>query len=208
MVDKRTWNNMSGIQDILLEESHAPPLQHVYTNAGSGTETIPGPSPVTYSTVIIELWGPSGAGGPGTGIDGSQGGGGASGSYCKSSYSVSGSAGKTMSYTIGTPGVNSTISSGTFTISIMTSPYGNFGSAPVSGSGGIGGIGGGVATGGNVINSNGNAGENGDTNGVRGGLGGPAIVGQYASGYSGSNGTYGPTDIPGRNGVISFTYLQ
>src|SRR5574337_1436288 len=94
---------MSGIQDILLEESHAPPLQHVYTSAGSGTETIPGPSPITYSTVIIEVWGGTGGGGSGTGIDNAQGGGGGSGAYCRSSYSLSGASGKTMSYTVGAP---------------------------------------------------------------------------------------------------------
>lgn len=195
---------MSGNVDILLGESISPALQHIYTS-GSGTETIPGPVPGTYSTVIIEVWGPSGAGGAGTGIDRRQGGGGASGSYCKSSYSLSGASGETMIYTIGTPGINSTVVSGTFSITSMDSPAGNYGLD--ASSGGTGGAAGGVSTGGTISNINGNPGHNGGIGGAGGAAGGAAIVGQYTTGFDGSNGTYGPTDIPGSNGVISFTYL-
>lgn len=205
MVDKRAGNNMSGIQDILLEESHAPPLQHVYTSAGSGTETIPGPSPITYSTVIIEVWGGTGGGGSGTGIDSAQGGGGGSGSYCRSSYSLSGASGKTMSYTIGAPNNASSVASGTFTITSMSSPGGGSGGAASGGNPGSGGSAGVLATGGTVANDAGNPGATGKP--VGNGGGGAYVLGIYAVGTKGMHGSYGAS-LPGSSGVISFTYLQ
>ena len=204
-MDKRSGDNMSGIQDILLEESHAPPLQHVYTIAGSGTETIPGPSPITYSTVIIEVWGGTGGGGSGTSVDGAQGGGGGSGAYCRSSYSLSGASGKTMSYTVGAPNSASLVASGTFTITSMSSPGGGTGGSASGGSPGNGGSAGVLATGGTVVNDAGDSGLIGYP--IGNGGGGAAIIGIYSNGKNGMRGSFGSAQS-GSSGVISFTYLQ
>lgn len=191
---------MSAVQDVLLGESISPFLQHTYTS-GSGLETIP----VAYTTLIIEVWGIAGGGGAGTGLDGFQGGGGASGSYCRSSYSVTAMDGKTINYSIGAAGTlaATTVSSGTFLITGMTAPAGGDG-GNASSSSGLGGSAGGIGTGGNAANVNGTPGNTG--NPVGNGNGGKGLVGLYQIGFNGRSGQYAGAPRPGFNGMIIFTY--
>ena len=146
---------------------------HLYTTAGSGTETIPTGS----TTCVIEVWsGVSGGGGGsnGNGSGGGGGGGGAGPAYARSSYTVTGHNGQTMAYTVGaagTPGTSiyngtagngtaggsSSVSSGTFTVTTMNATAGGFGTGGSNLAAGTGGAAS-TASGGNATNQNGGAG--------------------------------------------------
>jgi len=143
---------------------------HVYTTAGSGTETAPSGS----SQVTVELFGACGGGGGGGSASG--GGGGGGGGYSRTlktgissgqtlNYSLSaGGAGGTGSNTTGTAGSAgsaSTVTSGTITVTTMTANSGGGGgggsSSPTSTGGSAG-----TASGGTAANTSGTAGQNGN----------------------------------------------
>jgi hypothetical protein len=201
---------------LLNTGSSTGPFQHIYTTAGSGTETIP----TGYTTLTIEVWGGSGGGGSGyfnlmpTGTLG--GGGGGSGGYAKSTYTVTGAGGQTIAYTVGaagaggtypgngTAGGTSSTASGTFTItSISCTGGGGGGQAGTSiyGSGGTAG----AASGGNVTNTSGNVGNAGTGSG--GGAGGFGIAGLNDTGNLGGMGAASPYNgYAGGTGIVVFSY--
>lgn len=169
--------------------------QHTYSS-GSGTETVP----TGATQVIIELWGPGGTGAFGTGSltnhDAQYGAGGAAGGYCRSSYACSG--GKTLSYSVGTTsGSDSTVSSGSLSITSMTANGGNQGA-----------FGGGSASGGTQANTTGAGGAAGGS-AYADGAAGPGTTGVYegAEGAGGRGGyQQGNPGSPGANGFLSFYY--
>lgn len=172
---------MSGFAGVLACGGSAfVSVTRSYTTGTSATETIP----TGATNVIVEMWGSTGNGGGGTTaacVD--RGGGGAgSGGYAKTVLSAVG--GQTVTYTIGV-GAASTIVSGTFTITSMTSNNGIGGGNASSSAVGTGSAGG-TATGGNTTNTTGNAGANGAL-GV-GGAGGASIVGTNGTGNGGGRG--------------------
>lgn len=186
------------------------PLVRLYGTAGSGVETVP----VGATTMTVEVFGGSGAGGFGTGsgcVTHAAGGGG-SGGYCKTTINVASFNGQTMNYTVGTTGVYpggfagaSLVTSGTLTIASMTANGGDGGaSGPSGGAGGPGG----TASGGNVTNTPGNVGHPGGLN-VIGGNGGAGIVGINATGPVGGKGgsTAVATGFPGGPGIVVFSYV-
>src|SRR5450631_1892233 len=126
------------------------PVTHTYNAAGTYSDTIPAGA----SNVVIEDWGASGSGdvGTGSGCGANSGQGAGSGAYARSSYTVSGHAGQTISITVGTAGApsgnagtSSTVSSGTFSVTTMTAPGGQGGNNSTGT-----GLGGSIATGGNA----------------------------------------------------------
>lgn len=190
-------------------------IQRFYVTAGPVTETIP----VGFNNLSVEAWGGAGGGGGNFagGANGSGGGGGGSGGYCRTTISVTGQGGNTMSCTVGAGGIpagnggNTTVASGTFTITTMTAGGGNFGGNAASlGSAGVGGVGG-TATGGTVTNTVGNTGAAGVNNvgGGAGGAGAFGIPGITDGGNKAGNGGSGVGITPGTAGgagIISFTY--
>jgi len=141
------------------------------TSPGTGFVTIPSGA----TGVTIEVWGAGGGGGYGyVGFIAPgepeifAGGGGGGGGYSKTVLSLSGDAGKTINYTVGSGGAGATSStldgsygtfsnvySGTYTITTMTANPGGggtYGSYPVQGPGG-------TASGGNTTNTTGNGGD-------------------------------------------------
>ena len=168
----------------------------VYTTPGAAVETVP----TGFNTLTIECWGGSGGGGArfisGSIISG--GGGGSSGSYSRSTYSVTGLGGDTLNFTVGVAGVaagisggTSSVSSGTMAISAMSSPGGITGGNASSGSvPGTGAAAPANATGGTVVNTPGNAGSTGQTNagGQAGGTGGFGLPGIFDGGAGGGVG--------------------
>ena len=180
------------------------PITHTYqTNGTSGTETIPSGA----TTVVIEVWGPSGSGGHGnnSGV-GTIGGSGGSGGYSRSVYTVSGHAGATMSYACGTGATsNANVISGTFTITGMQCPTGGNGGNGTLTVGGGGGGAGPTGTGGNQLNSAGNAGAAGDPTGN--GAAGAAVTGIHGTGKPGALGTgINSGSNPGLTGTVVFYY--
>jgi hypothetical protein len=187
--------------------------QHVYSGAGSGTETIPS----GVNTLLIEVWGGTGGGGTRyySGGDSSGGGGGGSGAYSATSISVSGDGGKTMAYTVGAAGVAgnsggsaSSVSSGTFTVMTLTANGGGLGGAAPSLF--IGGTGGtvGTASGGTQSNVSGNAGSAGTNyaGGGTGGDGGAGVPGINGGGNPGGLGAGINSGTNGYPGLVIFTY--
>jgi hypothetical protein len=190
-------------------------VQRIYQTPGNFIETIP----VGFSTLTAEVWGGSGAGGTryqsGSTIAG--GGGGASGGYARSVISVVGLGGDTLNFTVGVNGVvgvnnggDSTISSGTLTITTMTGGGGKSGANATGGNTpGAGGTGG-TASGGTSVNLTGNAGAAGlsSANGGNGGTGGFGIPGINYGGYGGGvgGGAPGVGGQPGGVGIVVFTY--
>lgn len=185
---------------LLTSGASFVPVMHVYNASGSGTDTIPSGA----STLTIEVFGASGAGGAfGSGIG--IGGGGGSGGYARSTYDVSASNGDTLDYSVGaagsTPagsGGNSTVSSGTFTVTTLTANGGGGG-----GNGGINTPGapgtGGSASGGNAVNDTGNAADS-----ISGGAG---LIGVYGAGAPGGYGGYSTGNpTAGGAGLIIFRY--
>src|ERR1700690_1030259 len=121
------------------------PGVHTYTS-GSGTEVIPS----SVNTLVIEAWGGSGGGGYGFVVYGTQysGGGGGAGGYAKTTISVTGHGGATMTYVVGTAGKfassgggQSSVTAGTFTMTTMLAGGGlvglsSYGTGPSGGPGG------------------------------------------------------------------------
>ena len=179
---------------------------HVYTTAGSATET----TPAGCHNVTIEVWA-GGEAGANANLVGASGGGGGSAGYSRSYYACTG--GQTINYTVGSPGANgglsgtnSTATSGTLAITTMTSTSGTGATIPTGGTGG-------TASGGNQANTAGNNGAASDgTNGDPGGVGGANVAGvNYAgAGGGGSGATSGIANghpgNPGGVGAVVFSY--
>lgn len=203
------------ITTLLNTGSSANQVTRVYQTPGSGVETIP----TGYNTLTIEGWGGSGGGGTSftSGPNTAGGGGGASGSYFKTQISVTGLGGDTLNYTVGAAGVlglgnggNSSVSSGTLSVTTMTAPGGATGSnATGVNAPGAGAPAPSIATGGTVSNFAGNAGSPGQpsTGSGRGGQGGFGIPGTFDGGNSGGHGN--GLVVAGQNGgtgIIVFNY--
>lgn len=170
------------------------PIEHAYSIAGSGTETIP----TGASSMTVEIWGGSGQGGVFTGGIGS---GGGSGGYSRTVTSVSGDGGETMSYVVGAAGAPgsgalSEVVAGSFAITTMIAGGGTEAAGLTPGTGGS-------ATGGNAVNTSGNDGQAG---GSSGGAGGAGIVGINGTGNPGGNGVSFIPVRPGGAGLIIFKY--
>lgn len=181
------------------------PTISIRDNTSGTTETIP----ANVSTVTIELWGCTGFGGHGnTSAGGTQGGGGGSGAYCRSVYSVVGQNGRTFTVSLPAGGVTTaaTISAGTFSgFTAMSAPGGGNGGIGGVSTGGSAGTGGSIASGGNVVNAEGNDGNRGDPDGPGGG--GPVVTGIYGIGKKGPNGSFSnTTNNSGRTAIAVFTY--
>ena len=169
--------------------------QHTYS-ATSGTETVPDGA----TQVVIELWGLGGPGGYGTGTqkpDIYYGPGGQAGGYCRSSYPCSG--GQTLNYALSAAyATDSTVTSGTLSITTMTAVGG--------GEGGVTGYG--TASGGNQANVTGAMGAPGGTS-ASDGAGGAGTVGVY-EGEEGAGGAggYGSSSAgaAGQPSFVSFYY--
>jgi hypothetical protein len=191
--------------------ANAAAVTHLYTTAGTFTETIP----AGVSTCVIEVFGAGGGGGAkfASGGNTSGGGGGGSGGYSRTSVAVGGSAGLTMGVTVGAGanGLNggpSFVQSGSFSLTTLTGNGGILGgSAPSLATGGTGGAGG-TASGGTAVNTSGNAGSAGANNagGGTGGAGGPGVSGINAGGNPGGNGGGVLANQPGGTGVVIFSY--
>jgi hypothetical protein len=176
-------------------------VQRVYSSTGTGTETIPS----GVATLICEVWGATGIGGKGKDAFDYQGGGGGSGGYCRTSISVAGHSGQTMTYTVGAAEVSaSTVVSGTFTITSMTGPLGGNGGDASGSGGGSAGAAGAIGTGGTVANVTGNAGHPGYPNSD--GNPGAGVVGVHGTGANGGRGSYLNTNNLGHDGLIIFNY--
>jgi hypothetical protein len=170
------------------------PVTYSFNTAGSFTFTIP----TGATTLTLEAWGPSGAGS----TAGGGGGGGGSGGYCKTIITVSGDGGETINYTVGILGTtssaatNSTVTSGTFSLTTITAGAGGNASGSTAGAAG-------TATGGTTTNTAGNAGVAGGS----GGTGGAPIFGTYGVGQPGGQGLPTPYPaFPGGNGLVVFHF--
>lgn len=169
-----------------------------YTGPSTTTVTIP----AGKQQMILELFPDSGLGGHG---DGSlKGGGGGTGGYSKSVYSVSGNAGQTVVITLqqgnSTP-TASTIASGTFSMTTMSGVGGNPGSV---GAGASPGSGGPVTSGGNQINQPGNDGGSA----VGNSRAGQPLIGIYGNGFPGGAGAISATtNNPGLPALAYVTFL-
>lgn len=197
----------------LAQKTGNSPTQRIYTS-GTGTETIP----ANVTTCVIEVFGASGGGGSRFNAGGgnfSGGGGAGSGGYSRTSVTVSGHSGQTMTYSVGAAGApgaaggTTTVVAGTFSLTTMTANTGAAGgNAPSGVAGGTGGAGG-TASGGTAVNTSGNGGSAGTNvaGGGLGGAGGTGVPGIYAGGNAGAAGT-GPAGIgnSGGAGIIAFTY--
>lgn len=185
----------------------APALQaQTRPYSASGSDTIPS----GYSTVVLEAFGATGSGGAGDPAGTTQGGGGASGSYARSSYSVVGSGGETIDFSIGAaPGGTTTISSGTFSITTLTAPGGNSGGNATLTTGGAGGTPGASGSGGTEANDSGNSGQTGNspTHSSNLGAGGIGVTGSYATGPTGQSGAFSSSGRAGYAGLVTITYL-
>lgn len=189
---------MSGALVLTMGQKRFSPRENEYRAAGTYTETVP----YGASTLVVELWGSSGDSGRGNidRITGSEiyGGGGGSGSYCRSQYNVTGKGGQTFSVTLQANGstTSSTILSGTITgFTSMIAPGGTNASGPFGGAGGT------IASGGNQTN---NSGNNGGDGGDFGGAGGLPVAGIYSSGFPGATGLLNIR--PGGPAVANFYY--
>ena len=197
---------MSGDLHMTFDGPPLHSMQVLLTTAGSGTHTIPS----GYTTGIFEAWGATGASGGGDPAGSTQGGGGASGSYCRSSFAVAAAGGETVAYVVGLgPGGASSISSGTFSLTKMNAPGGGNGGAATISAGGTAGVPGAIGTGGTAANVAGNAGDSGQGPATSSatGAGGPGVTGIYASGPTAPSGNYQTTGGVALDGQISFTYL-
>ncbi len=174
------------------------PITHTYNTSQSGTtETIP----IGAVQMVVEVWGPSSAGGALNGTGG--GGGGGSGGYSKSVISLQPSNwGKTMTVNVGAagPGTSSSVVAGTFSLTTMTANAGAIGGT--GSSGGAGGAGG-TATGGTTTNTTGNTGTAGTTGSI-GGAGAAGIAGVNGTGNAGGHGAN--TQTGGGVGLVIIKY--
>ena len=189
------------MQQLLVAGTAKPftPVIRAYTSGTSATET----APAGCSNVVIEVWDAGGAGGTAGSSAGQGAGGGGGGGYARSSYACTG--GKTIVYTIGIPSsTNSSVSSGTLSITTMNTTFPSSGSYP-----NIAGTGGG-ASGGNQANTTGNNGGAGA--GSSGGAGAAGITGTisgdgspYGAGGHGGNAPSGAGSA-GSTGAVVFYY--
>lgn len=178
----------------------APPFvpQTVVRTSGTGaTETIP----FGATNVVIEVLGWGGQGGliVFDGVDNWGGGGGGSGGYGRSSYSCNG--GQTLTYTVPTSLGNVTVSSGTLSVTTMTANSGSSGQdGTISGT--AAGGNGGTVTGGNQVNTAGNAGSSGDNTSL--GTGGASVSGLYgySSGVGGDSNSYTVRGSGGAGSIV------
>lgn len=181
------------------------PTQNSYSSSGSFTETIPSGA----NTVLVEVWGGSGAGGAGTGsgCGALNGGGGASGGYSKASFSVIGHNIQTIAVTVGVAGVGAGVNGGQSKIAAGSFTPPNLCTGNGGGGGGTGGGAGsaGTASGG-TTNTSGNPGGPG---GVGSRTGGAAIAGTNGTGHAGGNGGLDAAQIArtdGGIGLVIFSY--
>ena len=183
------------------------PIIHIYTTVGTFIETIPAGA----TTMTVEVWGGGGGGGQGSGTVCTpfRGGGGGSGGYSRTVLNVAAFGGQTISYTVGagggpaSNGNGSSVSSGSFSITTMTTTGGLLGTGAVSHTNGIGGAGG-TASGGNVANTTGTTGGNG----VAGGSGGAGVTGVNGNGNpGGSGGVAFVLATGGGVGTVTFGYV-
>lgn len=179
--------------------------KHTFTS--SGTETIPSGK----STLVAELWGPTGYGGLSASPGNTQGGGGGSAGYCRTVLDISALGGKTFTVTITGSGTTtaSTIAAGTVTgFTTMSAPGGGNGASSSATVGGGGGSAGATASGGNVANTQGFPGAPGfgTVTGGSDGSGGSAVPGVNASGPAGAHGSVTSSTVPGSNGLAVFYY--
>lgn len=198
--------HMSGDLHMTFDGPPLHSMQVLLTTAGSGTHTIPS----GYTTGIFETWGATGASGGGDPAGSTQGGGAASGSYCRSSFAVAAAGGETVDYVVGLgPGGASSISSGTFSLTTMSAPGGGNGGTATISAGGAGGVPGAIGTGGTAANVAGNAGDSGQGPATPSatGAGGTGVTGLYASGPTAPSGHFLNTGGVAKAGQISFTYL-
>lgn len=173
------------------------PVLDIHTTGTNQTETLP----TDASNMIIEVWG--GGGGAGTIGGGHTGGGGGGGGRAISSIAIQTASGKTVTWTVGpggaarVDGTDSTVVSGTFSLTTMTGSHGTAGTNGTVGGPGTDGSGG-TAAGGTTSNTTGHDG----LNGVGGaGLGG-TVSGDgapYGGGGSVNNGS-------GSNGAVVFYF--
>jgi hypothetical protein len=186
-------------------------VTNTYSTAGSYTDTVP----TGAAQVVIEVWGSSGPGGNGTGaVDtGFGAGGGASGSYCKTTKSVGpGDWGKTFSVSVDSAGnaANSHVAAGTITsFTTMTAFSGSYGIDAGSTSVGPGASPPSNATGGTDANTQGHGGTSGLSAGGGGGAGGTGIVGTNGTGNrGGAGGSHAPppNGLAGGAGLVILKY--
>ena len=169
----------------------------IYTTPGSFTETVP----AGFNTLTIEVWGGSGGGGSLfiSGMIIAGGGGASSGSYARTSISVTGLGGDTILFTVGAAGIGVGATGGTSSVSsgggsplpgiaTITAPVVLGGGSATAGiMPGAGGAAPANATGGTVVNTPGNAGSAGQSNagGQNGGVGGFGILAYLTGGRVG-----------------------
>jgi hypothetical protein len=191
--------------------------------AGAGVYdfTTPGVSSVAIPSgatgVTIEVWGAGGGGGYGyvgfivpSEPDVFAGGGGGGGGYSKTVLSLSGDAGKTINFTVGSGGAGATAStldgsfgtfsnvfSGTYTLTTMTANPGGGGTYGESPTQGVGG----TATGGNTTNTTGNGGEAFNPQGAAGIAGDDLLT----AGAGGDGGFFFDGER-GQNGRVRFVF--
>jgi hypothetical protein len=198
--------------NLLAQKNQTGTLTRIYTTATTAFETIP----AGYTNCLIEAGGGSAGGGTKfTGGSGTTagGGGGGSGAYTRDSVSVAGQGGNTMQYTVGVAGTfdfnggNSSVSSGTFSLTTLTAGGGLAGGGATGvNSPGAGGAGG-TANGGSV-NTPGNSGNSGLPNGG-GGLGGTGGAGISGINYGGAPGGRGDGAIAaGTGGGVGYIVFQ
>ena len=176
------------------------PVTRTYTTGTAATET----APTGATNVIIAVWGGGGGGAGGWFSDSDEaGGGGGAGGYSQSSYSITG--GQTLIYTVGSFGIggsygnaglsngaNSSVSSGTKSITTM---IGNGGIRGILIDGGAGGS----ASGGTTTNTSGGSGGIPDP--------GTNVIGFNSNvGGGGGNGGFGGAGGDGAAGKIIFYY--
>lgn len=199
---------------LLNTGSTSGTVTRIYTTPGPAVETIP----TGFTTCLIEVWAGGGGGGVSFGSTGAMtltgGGGGGSGGYSRTSITVTGHGGDTLNYSVGSggavgfTGVGSSVSSGTFSLTTLTTNPGVFGTSATStiapGTGGAGG----TATGGTIVNTNGNAGSAGLTfaGGGLGGAPGLGIPGINDGGNSGGRGGGITAAGAGGGAIVCFSY--
>lgn len=207
------------IMNLLNTGTSSGVTTRIYQTPGSGTETVP----TGFNTCTIEVFAGSGGGGTRfiSGSNGGGGGGGGSGGYARTTVSVTGLGGDTLSYVVGSAGIagntdggSSTASSGTLAITTMTCTGGKLGGTATGvASPGPGGAAG-TATGGTIVNTPGTVGNNGNPGdfsggGGGGGAGGAGVPGIFDGGNAGGTGAGLHSFTSGTNGgtgIVVFSY--
>jgi len=217
-VTNSTTNISTGTPNLLMSSfanEAATYIANTVTYTTATTTSVIIPSGV--KNITIEVWG--GSGGAGLGQNPFSGGGGGSGGYSSSTYAISGTNwGQTFNVRVGlggsrgtstspaipgTGGGPSTVTNGTFNITLNMVAPGGGGGASGTGLPLTGGTAGNSGTGGQV-NKLGAVGSNGTSGGVA--PGGAGVVGQYGVGPTGGTGVVGPT--PGGTGVAGLVIFH